>query len=81
MACPQGTLTRLDRATGKRCGASAALRSAAWAARAGAIGSDKGECWLTEDGTLLEKPNVSEVLSAPQAEDMIVRSGDGALPD
>ena len=86
-ASGKGTLTRVDRATGKTV----------WRVESGVtvsggvgggeglvlIGSDKGEVLAYgEDGTLRWKSRMSsEVLSAPQAAEgvVIVRSGDGRI--
>ncbi len=83
----KGTLTRLDRATGKPVWHIESGMSVSGGVGSGEglalIGSDKGEVLAYgEDGKLRWKSRVSsEVLSAPQAADgvVIVRSGDGRI--
>ena len=82
-----GTLTRLDRATGKMVWRTESGVTVSGGVGSGEglvfIGSAKGEVLAySEDGKLLWKSKVSsEVLSAPQAADgvVIVRSGDGRI--
>ncbi|MDD5299996.1 MAG: outer membrane protein assembly factor BamB [Gallionella sp.] len=83
----KGTLTRLDRVTGKPVWRIESGMSVSGGVGSGEglvlIGSDKGEVLAYgEDGKLRWKNRVSsEVLSAPQAADgvVIVRSGDGRI--
>ena len=83
----KGTLTRLDRATGKpvwRIESGITVSGGVGSGEGLAlIGSDKGDVLAYgEDGKLRWKSKVSsEVLSAPQAADgvVIVRSGDGRI--
>lgn len=82
-----GTLTRLDRGTGKQVWRIESGISVSGGVGSGEglalIGSDKGEVLAyNEDGKLRWKSRVSsEVLSAPQAAEgvVIVRSGDGRI--
>ncbi len=86
-ASGDGTLTRLDRATGKqvwRVETGIAISGGVGAGEGLVlVGSDKGEVQAYgEDGKLRWKSKVSsEVLSAPQAAEgvVIVRSGDGRI--